>query len=184
MALPPTGVSGDGTSDFDLKVALHHVPHFVGVFANDTLPPVAELPVGSSLIANYSSADSGGSHWIAMGNLNRRGSSPWYFDSYGAGPDELAQHFKADSHFLEYMWSAAKRARKAFLINKLALQCHASDLCGEFCVFAIRANCLPLTEHGRISSRWREIVGLKGTCKSTEGTLKRRVKLSRAVEST
>ena len=62
--------------------------NFLGCYCADNLPH--KPPPNSNLIANYSDSDDadGGSHWVAMINLNSDNGEPTlFFDSYGGDPD-------------------------------------------------------------------------------------------------
>ena len=61
---------------------------FLGCFTADNLPH--NPSPSSNLIANYSDGDDsdGGTHWVAMINLNSDNGEPsLFFDSYGGDPD-------------------------------------------------------------------------------------------------
>lgn len=165
---PHTGLT---TSQLERKLA--DVPHFAGVFAANQLPLVHHLPPHSSLIANYSPSSSGGSHWVAIGNLNVHGEEPWYFDPFGFNAGDLNSLLHTHASFEAYMKTAARVAGVGhYRTNKIELQCSTSDACGYFSMFAIRHG-LPAEDNGRVRRPWRKVLRKPATCEAVESRLRK-----------
>jgi len=98
---------------------LKNLPHFVGVFARDTLPLKLNKPF--AVICNTDLAHEPGSHWVAI-YCDKQGIGD-YFDSYGLPP--LYPEFE---HFL------LRNCPNGFMYNRITLQCLVCVTCGEYCI--------------------------------------------------
>jgi hypothetical protein len=158
--------------DYQLEHALRKHPGFLGVFASDELPD--RVPPGSSLIVNYGASNTGGSHWVAMRNLNGRGDAE-YFDSYGFPADAEDILLKSKTHFEAYLKSYSATGR--YVYNKLNLQCVDSDVRGQYCVYFIKHG-LPFLSNGRskevVNPRWKLFVRAR-TCERADATIRKAV---------
>ena len=79
---------GSTNTQIDNYMTKHFKGDFLGCFSADELPH--NPSPSSNLIANYSDRDDddGGSHWVAMINLNPDNGQPTlFFDSFGGSPD-------------------------------------------------------------------------------------------------
>jgi hypothetical protein len=103
--------------------------NFLGIFPSDKLPK--NPPPNSSLIANYSSSDQAGTHWIAISGLNS--DKVYFFDSYGFDPDDENLLLKTQSKFVNYIKNNIKKGGR-YYINPLELQSLDADTCGEYAV--------------------------------------------------
>ena len=149
---------GDGTSSDEIERALKGVHRFRGVYSSNDMPNPLTVPADSCLIANYGKTSQPGTHWIAILHLNDVSQPPAYFDPFGFSPDDLNQLIHQDAHFKSYMDKAAKRFHGRYATNDFNLQGATTDDCGEYCVYAVLVNRLPLDSNGKVDPRWRQII--------------------------
>jgi len=109
-------------------------PHFLGTYGSDELPP--DPPPGSSLVVNYSKrhAPDGGTHWVAMTNLNVRGEPSYYFDSYGLPPDFGDKLIHKRTAFAAYLRRHSGTGRYVF--NDRDYESLTASTCGHYAVYA------------------------------------------------
>ena len=72
----------------DLHGVMKKDPAFLGVFAIDKVPPVVKKARNVKLIVNLDPSNKPGSHWVAIW---RKGTTGYYFDSFGRVPPPEAQ---------------------------------------------------------------------------------------------
>lgn len=112
---------------------------FLGCFSADDLPH--NPPPNSNLIANYSGDEDGGTHWVAMINLNSDNGNPTlYFDSYGGDPDFQDIVLEKETNFKNYM---NRHSRGNYAHNNINIQSRDGTTCGHYCVYAILKQSIP-----------------------------------------
>ena len=109
---------GVGVSQAQLERRLRNVPGFAGVYAADELPDM--LPGTTrktdtrTLIINYGTRASGGTHWVAA----KTGAGAWWFDSYGLAPDQDDAILHTRTHFARWL---REHARGPYTVNRMDL---------------------------------------------------------------
>lgn len=170
-------MGGRGTFDSELQKRLEGVPNFEGVFAADELPDPGTLPKDSCFIANYSDREMNGTHWVAFLHINNKSRPPEFFDSYGFPPGGENSILETRAPFHNFMEAAAKEAGfgDKFYYNKINMQCVDSDVCGEYCVFAILRQELPQNPAtGAIRPQWKPVVNPKASCRQADLLIKKK----------
>lgn len=146
-----------------------NIKGFLGVFASDQLP--RNPPIGSSLIANYSSSTQPGTHWIAMRNLKTNNAE--YFDSYGMEPDDEDLLLSRQTNFKGYL-----KANSSGTVhrNDIDLQHTTSNVCGEYaCKFIMDGNPM-MKDNKTINPKWRKYV-LSNSATKNDKWIKEEIKL-------
>jgi hypothetical protein len=108
---------------------------FLGCFTADNLPH--NPSPNSNLIANYSNSDDGdgGTHWVAMINLNSDNGQPTlFFDSYGGDADFEDIVLEKKTNFKNYM---NRHSGGSYAHNNINIQSRDGTACGHYCVYAI-----------------------------------------------
>jgi hypothetical protein len=171
-------MGGRGTFDSELTRRLKDVPNFQGVAAADELPDPSTMPPDSCFIANYSDRNMNGTHWVAFMHINNKRRPPEFFDSYGFPPGGENNILDTRAPFKHFMEAAAKQAgfgEDNYLYNKINMQCVDSDVCGEYCVFAILQQDLPQNPStGAIRPQWKPVVNPKATCRQADLLIKKK----------
>jgi hypothetical protein len=122
-----------------VKQDSHAAPHFIGVFASDTLPRV----IGSTpalLIVNTDPISKPGTHWQAIA-INKDGCGE-FFCSFGLPP--YIPHIRK---FMDRMCTSWRH-------NTLDLQAIDSTVCGQYCVLFLlfKAHGYSMNDYVRIFS--------------------------------
>lgn len=93
------------------------IPHYVGVFMRDTLPPQPQSKECG--ILNHDPLRGPGTHWTCWFKTT---TTKMYFDSYGLPPpSEMVNCLKPKIHY-----------------NKDELQIRGTVVCGHFCVYVLK----------------------------------------------
>jgi hypothetical protein len=152
-----------------------NAPHinFKGCYWNNNLP-TSNSP-NSSIICNYSSSNdmNGGTHWIAMINLNSENGKPsLYFDSFGKRPDAENTILQSDADFHDYI----KRHSHSYIYNHESLQGNKSSTCGHYCVLAVISQSIPIQgkNHGTV---WKEYCSKYTTSAENDANIRNQIKL-------
>tara|TARA_R110000868_G_scaffold87963_4_gene245502 strand:+ start:1621 stop:2127 length:507 start_codon:yes stop_codon:yes gene_type:complete len=150
---------------------------FLGCFNADNLP--SNIPPNSNLIANYSdSGDSdGGTHWVAMINLNPDNGKPTlYFDSYGGDADFEDVVLQKKTNFKNYM---NRHSGGSYARNNINIQSRDGDACGHYAVHAIMTQSIPsLTGQKRSNnSSWKDFTSAFNTPEENDKLIKQKIKL-------
>ena len=163
------------TTNMQIEHYLKNQPHFIGVYASNTLPH--NPPVGSSLIVNYSDSNSGGSHWVAMRNLNT--SNVEFFDSYGFDADQDDLILSVHTKFKDYLKKHSKN--KNYKVNRINFQCSTSDVCGEYATKFIKDGLPELVKNGRVvvNPKWKQYVLKSDKCAIADRWIRHEIKLRR-----
>jgi len=170
------GGDSGGTTDRQIEQRLAGVKNFIGVFSADTLPDPSTVPYDSCLVSNYSDEARPGTHWVAILHLNNPRRKPEFFDSFGFGPDDNNSILKTHAQFQDYLQDASRKAghNSQFLENRLNLQCSDSDVCGEYCCFAILSQELPENpSNGCLRPQWKKVVDKSQGCDVSDARVKR-----------
>lgn len=118
----------------------HFKGEFLGCFSADNLP--TSPPTSSNLIANYSDSDDsdGGTHWVAMINLNADNGEPsLFFDSFGGSPDFEDVVLDKNTHFKSYMDRHGGRWAR----SNVNIQSADGTACGHYACYAILNQSIP-----------------------------------------
>lgn len=121
--------------------AAKNIPHFLGVFAADTLPhpEVAAdttYHAPTSLVVNYDPHEMSGSHWVAC--RIRRHEVEW-FDSFGLAPDADDLILGHKTRFREWLGVVCHRlGLTGFSWNTADLQALSGRTCGHYAVWFAR----------------------------------------------
>ena len=89
---------------YDLRAMMEGDPEFVGVFASDRLPTLANRHGTVKLIVNLDDSSLPGSHWVA---IYRRGGKAYYFDTFGHEPPKIIRNWIANN---STSWTSFARA--------------------------------------------------------------------------
>lgn len=125
--------------------------NFLGVFPSDKLPK--NPPKNSSLIANYSSSEQRGTHWVAISGLNT--DKVFFFDSYGFDPDDENLLLSTQSQFINYIKNNMAKGGR-YYINPYEFQSLAADTCGEYAVKFILDGMPQIND--KINKKWDKYI--------------------------
>lgn len=154
---------------------------FLGCFNADDLPN--NPPPSSNLIANYSDKDDadGGTHWVAMINLNPDNGEPaLFFDSYGGDADFEDIVLRKKTNFKNYM---NRHSGGSYGHNNINIQSRDGDSCGHYAVHAIMTQSIPsLTGQKRsYNTAWKDFTSSFNTPEENDKLIKERIKLTNDV---
>jgi len=155
----------------------HFKGEFLGCYCADNLPH--NPPPNSNLIANYSDSDDadGGTHWVAMINLNSDNGDPTlFFDSYGGDPDFQDIVLEKSTNFKNYM---NRHSRSSYAHNNINIQSRDGNSCGHYCVYAIITKSIPaLTGQKRSANKyWKDFTSPFNTPEDNDKLIKKLIKL-------
>jgi len=150
---------------------------FLGCFCADELPH--SPPPNSNLIANYSDRDDddGGTHWVAMINLNSDNGTPsMFFDSYGGDADFEDVVLQKRTNFKNYM---NRHSRGSYAHNNINIQSRDGNGCGHYAVHAILTQSIPaLTGQKRSANiHWKDFTSPFNTPEDNDRLIKQKIKL-------
>jgi len=168
---------GSSNTQINNYMAKHFKGDFLGCFSADNLPH--NPPPSSNLIANYSNSDDedGGSHWVAMINLNPDNGQPTlFFDSFGGSPDFEDTVLDKQTNFKRYM---DRHSGGSWARNNINIQSASGDECGHYAVWAILNQSIPsLTGQKRSANRaWRDFTSPFNTPEENDKLIRQKVKL-------
>lgn len=159
----------------DNYMAKHFKGDFLGCFSADDLP--SNPPPCSNLIANYSDADDtdGGSHWVAMINLNADNGQPsMFFDSFGGSPGFEDGILDKKTNFASYM----SRHGGKYARNNVNIQGATAETCGHYCCYAILNQSVPnVSSRGGASNCWKAFLSPYTDPKQNDIRIRQLVKL-------
>jgi hypothetical protein len=152
--------------------------HFLGCFNADDLPN--NPPPSSNLIANYSDKNDGdgGTHWVAMINLNSDNGEPTlFFDSYGGDADFEDVVLNKKTNFKNYM---NRHSGGSYGHNNINIQSRDGDSCGHYAVHAIMTQSIPsLTGQKRsANTAWKDYTSSFNTPEENDKLIKEKIKLT------
>tara|TARA_R110000868_G_scaffold186336_1_gene428755 strand:- start:2017 stop:2493 length:477 start_codon:yes stop_codon:yes gene_type:complete len=155
----------------------HFKGTFLGCFCADDLP--TNPPPNSNLIANYSDSDDpdGGTHWVAMINLNSDNGDPsLFFDSYGGTPDFEDIVLQKQTNFKRYM---ERHSGGSYAHNNINIQSRDGDACGHYAVHAIMSQSIPaLTGQKRShNTAWKDYTSAFNSPTDNDKLIKQKIKL-------
>jgi len=155
----------------------HFKGTFLGCFCADDLPH--DPPPNSNLIANYSDSDDsdGGTHWVAMINLNSDNGDPsLFFDSYGGDCDFEDIVLQKRTEFKNYM---KRHSGGRYAHNNINIQSRDGDACGHYAVHAIMSQSIPsLTGQKRsYNTAWKDYTSAFNTPEENDKLIKQKIKL-------
>lgn len=150
---------------------------FLGCFNADDLP--TSPPSSSNLIANYSDRDDsdGGTHWVAMINLNADNGEPsLFFDSYGGDTDFEDVVLNKKTNFKNYM---NRHSGGSYGHNNINIQSRDGDACGHYAVHAIMTQSIPsLTGQKRSANRaWKDFTSAFASPEDNDKLIKQMIRL-------
>lgn len=155
----------------------HFKGTFLGCFCADDLPN--NPPPNSNLIANYSDSDDpdGGTHWVAMINLNSDNGDPsLFFDSYGGSPDFEDVVLQKQTNFKRYM---ERHSGGSYGHNNINIQSRDGDACGHYAVHSILSQSIPsLTGQKRSANKaWARFTSAFNSPEENDALIKQMIKL-------
>ena len=161
----------------------HFKGDFLGCFNADDLP--SNPPPSSNLIANYSDRDDsdGGTHWVAMINLNPDNGQPaLFFDSYGGDADFEDVVLRKKTNFKNYM---NRHSGGSYGHNNINIQSRDGDACGHYAVHAIMTQSIPsLTGQKRsANTAWKDFTSAFNTPEENDKLIKEKIKLTSTSEN-
>ena len=115
--------------------AAKHIPHFLGIYAADTLPDpeIAAKTAPTSLIVNYDPHDQPGSHWVAC---RIRWHAVDWFDSFGLAPDADDLILGHQTQFHDWLKAVCHRLGiGGYGWNTADLQALSGSTCGHFALY-------------------------------------------------
>ena len=115
-----------------VQICMHSAtlrPHFLGVYARDTLPVVF---ASGFLIANTDMSSGVGQHWVLLVAPTLDPRRCW-FDSLAETPNHYGSEFYA---------CASRRVRNSYFANSTATQPDSSNTCGFHCLTVAYEFCL------------------------------------------
>jgi len=150
---------------------------FLGCFTADNLPH--NPSPNSNLIANYSNSDDGdgGTHWVAMINLNSDNGQPTlFFDSYGGDADFEDIVLEKKTNFKNYM---NRHSGGSYAHNNINIQSRDGTACGHYCVYAIMNQSIPsLTGQKRsANTAWKDFTSPFNTPEDNDKLIRQKIKL-------
>jgi hypothetical protein len=150
---------------------------FLGCFSADNLPH--SPPSSSNLIANYSDKGDGdgGTHWVAMINLNPDNGQPTlFFDSYGGDADFEDVVLEKKTNFKNYM---NRHSGGSYAHNNINIQSRDGTACGHYCVYAIMNQSIPsLTGQKRsANTAWKDLTSPFNTPEDNDKLIRQKIKL-------
>tara|TARA_R110000868_G_scaffold60915_3_gene185498 strand:+ start:4721 stop:5227 length:507 start_codon:yes stop_codon:yes gene_type:complete len=150
---------------------------FLGCFCADDLPDY--VPPNSNLIANYSDSDDGdgGTHWVAMINLNADNGQPTlFFDSYGGDTGFEDIVLNKNTNFKNYM---KRHSGGSYAHNNINIQSRDGDACGHYAVYSILTQSIPsLTGQKRSANvAWKDFTSPYNTPEDNDKLIKQKIKL-------
>lgn len=151
---------------------------FLGCFNADKLPH--SPPPSSNLIANYSNSDDedGGTHWIAMINLNPDNGQPTlYFDSFGGNPGFEDYVLDKHTNFKRYLDRNSNGG--GWARNNINIQSADGTACGHYAVWAILHQSIPsLTGQKRSANiAWKDFTSPFNSPEENDKLIRQKVKL-------
>jgi hypothetical protein len=150
---------------------------FLGCFTADNLPHTPSP--NSNLIANYSDSDDGdgGTHWVAMINLNPDNGQPTlFFDSYGGDADFEDVVLEKKTNFKNYM---NRHSGGSYAHNNINIQSRDGTACGHYCVYSIMKQSIPsLTGQKRsANTAWKDFTSPFNTPEDNDKLIRQKIKL-------
>lgn len=170
----------EGTSESQLRDYCQKYPWFHGVFASDEVPAPSSFPPDSAIIVNYTDRSSGRvGHWCAILHVNHPHRPPAWFDSFGQTADAWDDILDMRTRFDPWLQQASREAGWGghYDTNHESLQCLDKDSCGHYSAFAVRTNCLPQDEQGRLRAVWKPVWNGRENCEASEKNIRRIVRL-------
>ena len=156
----------------------HFKGDFLGCFSADNLP--TNPPPSSNLIANYSDAgdEDGGTHWVAMINLNADNGEPTlFFDSFGGSPDFEDVVLDKNTNFKKYMDRHSNGG--SWARNNINIQSADGTACGHYAVHAIISQSIPsLTGQKRShNAAWKDFTSPYNSAEDNDKLIRNKIKL-------
>ena len=118
--------------------AAKNIPHFLGVFAADSLPHPADVAraAPTSLVVNYDPHEMPGSHWVAC---RISSTEVTWFDSFGLAPDADDLILGHQTQFHDWLEKVCHRLGiGGYSWNTADLQALSSRTCGHYAVWFAR----------------------------------------------